>query len=76
MRGAVFQGFWHERGCKFLNLSASVVRGRHYKDIYSSWMVTEVIAALGDIGITTTAEELIDLSLLDEVYAEQPDLKA
>jgi ABC-type nitrate/sulfonate/bicarbonate transport system substrate-binding protein len=39
-------------------------------------LVTECIAALAQIGITITAEDLFDLSLLDEVYAEQPDLKA
>jgi hypothetical protein len=39
-------------------------------------LVAECIAALGQIGITITAEELFDLSLLEEVYAEQPDLKA
>jgi hypothetical protein len=39
-------------------------------------LVQECIAALGDIGITVTAEELFDLSLLEEVYTEQPDLKA
>jgi ABC-type nitrate/sulfonate/bicarbonate transport system substrate-binding protein len=39
-------------------------------------LVAEVIGALGNIGITITAEELFDLSLLDEVYAENPELKA
>jgi len=39
-------------------------------------LVAECIAALGDIGLTITAEELFDLTLLEEVYAEQPDLKA
>ena len=34
------------------------------------------IAALGAIGITITKEELFDMSLLDEVYAENPELKA
>ena len=33
-----------------------------------------VIGALAAIGITITAEELFDFSLLDEVYAENPDL--
>ncbi|GAA1381498.1 hypothetical protein GCM10009613_07520 [Pseudonocardia kongjuensis] len=32
------------------------------------------IGAIGDMGISITAEELFDLSLLDEVYAENPDL--
>ncbi|WP_308257652.1 ABC transporter substrate-binding protein [Pseudonocardia lacus] len=39
-------------------------------------LVGECIAALGQIGVTITAEELFDLTLLEEVYAEQPDLKA
>jgi ABC-type nitrate/sulfonate/bicarbonate transport system substrate-binding protein len=34
----------------------------------------EIIKALGDIGITITADELFDLSLLDEVYAAEPSL--
>ena len=38
-------------------------------------LVSECIGALAQIGITVTAEELFDLSLLDEVYAEQPALK-
>ncbi|MCX6462722.1 MAG: ABC transporter substrate-binding protein [Pseudonocardiales bacterium] len=37
-------------------------------------LVGEVITALERIGVTITAEELFDLSLLDEVYAENPDL--
>lgn len=32
------------------------------------------VAAIGAMGITITADELFDLSLLDEVYAENPDL--
>lgn len=36
--------------------------------------VEQTIAAIGDIGITITADELFDLSLLEEVYAENPDL--
>lgn len=36
--------------------------------------VADVIGALAAIGITITAEELFDFSLLDEVYAENPDL--
>ncbi|QJY46926.1 ABC transporter substrate-binding protein [Pseudonocardia broussonetiae] len=36
--------------------------------------ITDVIGALAAIGITITAEELFDFSLLDEVYAENPDL--
>ena len=35
-----------------------------------------IIGALGEIGITIKAEDLFDLSLLDEVYAENPGLKA
>lgn len=34
----------------------------------------EIIGALGDIGITVTADELFDLTLLDEVYQENADL--
>jgi ABC-type nitrate/sulfonate/bicarbonate transport system substrate-binding protein len=37
-------------------------------------LLAEIITALGQIGITITAEDLFDLSLLDEVYAENPDL--
>ncbi|MEQ3554495.1 ABC transporter substrate-binding protein [Pseudonocardia nematodicida] len=33
-----------------------------------------VVGAIGDMGITITAEELYDLSLLQEVYEENPDL--
>ena len=39
-------------------------------------LVVKVIGALAVIGITITAEELFDLSLLNEVYAENPDLIA
>jgi ABC-type nitrate/sulfonate/bicarbonate transport system substrate-binding protein len=39
-------------------------------------LVGNIITALGNIGITVTAEELFDLSLLTEVYAEKPELKA
>jgi ABC-type nitrate/sulfonate/bicarbonate transport system substrate-binding protein len=35
-----------------------------------------VITTLGNMGITITADELFDMSLLDEVYAENPGLKA
>ncbi|GAA4555722.1 ABC transporter substrate-binding protein [Pseudonocardia xishanensis] len=34
----------------------------------------EIIKALGEIGITIKAEELFDLSLLDEIYAADPSL--
>lgn len=34
----------------------------------------QIITALGDIGISITAEELFDLSLLQEVYAASPEL--
>ena len=37
-------------------------------------LVGQVITALAEIGVTITAEELFDLTLLDEVYAENPDL--
>ena len=35
---------------------------------------TQIIEALGQIGITITAADLFDLSLLDEVYAADPSL--
>jgi len=35
-----------------------------------------VITTLANMGITITAEDLFDMSLLDEVYAENPSLKA
>lgn len=34
----------------------------------------QIVTALGDIGITITAEELFDLTLLQEVYAASPEL--
>jgi hypothetical protein len=37
-------------------------------------LVAESITAMGSLGITITAEELFDLSLIKEVYAENPDL--
>jgi ABC-type nitrate/sulfonate/bicarbonate transport system substrate-binding protein len=37
-------------------------------------LVTESIAAIASVGITITAEELFDLSLIKEVFAENPDL--
>jgi ABC-type nitrate/sulfonate/bicarbonate transport system substrate-binding protein len=37
-------------------------------------LVAQVITAIGAIGITITAEELFDLSLLQEIYAADPDL--
>ena len=37
-------------------------------------LVAQVISAIGAIGITITAEELFDLSLLQEIYAADPDL--
>ena len=37
-------------------------------------LIAESITAMGSLGITITAEELFDLSLLKEVYAENPDL--
>jgi ABC-type nitrate/sulfonate/bicarbonate transport system substrate-binding protein len=39
-------------------------------------LIGNIITALGDIGITITAEDLFDMSLLNEVYAEKPELKA
>jgi hypothetical protein len=39
-------------------------------------VLDNIIGALGEIGITIKAEDLFDLSLLDEVYAENPELKA
>jgi ABC-type nitrate/sulfonate/bicarbonate transport system substrate-binding protein len=39
-------------------------------------LVGKIIGALGNIGVTVKAEELFDLSLLDEVYKEKPELKA
>lgn len=38
--------------------------------------VARIIAAISAVGTTVTAEELFDLSLLDEVYAADPSLKA
>jgi ABC-type nitrate/sulfonate/bicarbonate transport system substrate-binding protein len=35
-----------------------------------------VIKTLGNMGITITADDLFDMSLLDEVYTENPGLKA
>ena len=37
-------------------------------------LVGQIIVALGEIGITITAADLFDLSLLDEVYQEHPEL--
>ena len=34
----------------------------------------QIITALGEIGITITAEDLFDLSMLNEVYADNPSL--
>jgi ABC-type nitrate/sulfonate/bicarbonate transport system substrate-binding protein len=39
-------------------------------------LVGEVVTALGNIGVALKAEDLFDLSLLDEVYREKPELKA
>jgi ABC-type nitrate/sulfonate/bicarbonate transport system substrate-binding protein len=38
-------------------------------------LVQKILGALGNIGITVKAEELFDLSLLNEVYQEKPELK-
>lgn len=37
-------------------------------------LIGQIINALGNIGITVTAEELFDMSLLQEVYAASPEL--
>jgi len=34
----------------------------------------QIIGALGEIGITITAEDLFDLSMLNEIYADNPSL--
>lgn len=39
-------------------------------------LIAQNIEALAAAGTTITAEQLFDLSLLEEVYAENPDLKA
>ncbi|MGK2881803.1 MAG: ABC transporter substrate-binding protein [Mycobacterium sp.] len=39
-------------------------------------LIDENIAALATAKLDVTADQLFDLSLLDEIYAEQPDLKA
>ena len=35
---------------------------------------TQIITALGEIGITITAEDLFDLSMLNEIYEANPGL--
>ena len=40
----------------------------------SEELIAQVIGAITAIGITITAEELFDMSLLQEIYAAQPDL--
>ena len=40
----------------------------------SDELIARTIAALTALGITVTAEELFDMSLLREIYAAQPDL--
>ncbi|MBM9467883.1 ABC transporter substrate-binding protein [Nakamurella leprariae] len=37
-------------------------------------LLTDIIGAMGEVGIEITADQLFDLSLLEEVYAENPDL--
>jgi ABC-type nitrate/sulfonate/bicarbonate transport system substrate-binding protein len=37
-------------------------------------LVAEIITAIGSMGVTVTAEELFDLSLINEVFAENPEL--
>lgn len=39
-------------------------------------LVEETITSLGYAGLEVTAEQIFDFSLLDEVYADSPDLKA
>ena len=39
-------------------------------------LIAENIEALGRAGTPIAAEKLFDLSLLKEVYAENPDLKS
>jgi ABC-type nitrate/sulfonate/bicarbonate transport system substrate-binding protein len=36
--------------------------------------VGKIVAAIGNVGVSVTAEDLFDLSLLKEVYSENPDL--
>ena len=42
----------------------------------SDALITENIDALGRVGTTVKASQLFDLSLLAEVYDENPSLKA
>ena len=42
----------------------------------SEALQAETIASLGRAGVEVTAEDLFDMSLLQEVYAEDPDLVA
>ncbi|TKV56779.1 ABC transporter substrate-binding protein [Nakamurella flava] len=37
-------------------------------------LISQIITALGEIGITVTADQLFDMSLLKEVYAADPSL--
>lgn len=37
-------------------------------------LVAKIVKAVGSVGVTITADQLFDLSLLKEVYAESPDL--
>jgi ABC-type nitrate/sulfonate/bicarbonate transport system substrate-binding protein len=37
-------------------------------------LVAEIIKAIASVGVTITAEELFDLSLIKEVFSENPDL--
>jgi ABC-type nitrate/sulfonate/bicarbonate transport system substrate-binding protein len=39
-------------------------------------LVNSILGAIGAVGVTISAEELFDLSLLEEIYAEQPGLIA
>ena len=37
-------------------------------------LISSIIGAIGAVGITITAEELFDLTLLEEIYAARPEL--
>ena len=37
-------------------------------------LIAEIISAIGSVGVTIAAEELFDLSLIKEIFAENPDL--
>jgi ABC-type nitrate/sulfonate/bicarbonate transport system substrate-binding protein len=37
-------------------------------------LLTDIVGAMGEVGIDVTADQVFDMSLLEEVYAENPDL--